>query len=398
MVWLHGGGFSSGSADSRYADGTRLASRGDVVIVSVNHRLNAFGYLYLGNRSAAHADSGNAGTLDIVLALQWLRDNIAVFGGDPNNVTVFGQSGGGEKVSCLMTVPAAAGLFHKAIVQSGPGIVAVTPDQARATTDRVLEALNLRPDAISALSTLPMEAVRNAVTEVGEDSFGPVVDGRAMPRHPFEPDAPPLSRNVSLLIGSLNDEYASYVGAVDPSVFDMTWDDLPARLAKAIPWRGAETIIRQMRGAQPFAKPCDIYITAVTDAIARRPTILQAERKAEQGGAPAFMYLFAWSTPIDGGKWKCPHGMELPFVFDTLGSSASMLGPDREINPDMQSLVTAVSSAWVNFARSGNPGWPSYTVPHRSTMVFGVPSRVVDDPRAVERRLFEAGPPITWTG
>jgi para-nitrobenzyl esterase len=386
MVWFHGGGFTSGSASSHYADGTRLARRGDVVVVTVNHRLNAFGYLYLAHLIPELADSGNVGSLDMVLALRWVADNIAEFGGDPGNVLIFGQSGGGGKVSALMAMPPAAGLFHKAVVQSGSGIRVAEPKDAQASTRRVLAALGLKESEAARLRTLPMQALSDALPKAEGAQFRPVVDGRSMPRHPFDPDAPAISRNVPLLVGTAKDETTSLVGGRNEALFRMTWDELPARLKAELPGMDAARAIAELRRLEPNARPSDIYFTATTEQRFRSRAVLQAERKAAQGGAPAFMYLFAWETPVDGGKWKAPHSVEHAMVFDNVAKSASMVGT----GPDAQKVADAVSSAWIRFARTGNPGWAPYSPARRTTMVFDVVSKVVDDPRPAERALFAA--------
>jgi para-nitrobenzyl esterase len=388
MVWFHGGGFTSGSAASHYADGTRLARRGDVVVVTVNHRLNAFGYLYLADLGGLElADSGNVGSLDMVQALQWVRDNIAEFGGDPDNVTIFGQSGGGGKVSALMAMPAAAGLFHKAIVQSGSGIKVLEPAQAQASTRKVLAALGLSPADAARLRLLPMRDIAAALPNAGAE-FRPVVDGRALARHPFHPDAPAISKAVPLLVGTTKDETTSLVGGRDESLFDLTWEALPARLAPELRGLDVARVIAELRRIEPAARPSDVFFTATTEYSFRRRAHLQAERKAAQGGAAAYMYLFAWESPVDGGRWKSPHSVEHAMVFDNVARSASMVGS----GPEAQRVADAVSSAWIRFARTGEPGWGAYTPQRRTTMVFDVTPQVVDDPRGQVRRLFEATP------
>jgi para-nitrobenzyl esterase len=383
MVWFHGGGFTSGSASSHYADGTRLARRGDVVVVTVNHRLNAFGYLYLAHLDPALADSGNVGSLDMIQALKWVRDNAAEFGGDGGNVTIFGQSGGGGKVSQLVAMPGAAGLIHRAIVQSGSGIRSRQRDQAEADTAKVLKAVG---GDVNKLRTMPFQALSDAILDAGA-GYGPVVDGRSMPRHPFDPDAPPTARNVPMLIGTAQTETTSLVGGRDDSLFGLSWDTLPARLSRDLQGVDTNMLIADLRRIEPDAKPSDIYFVATTEARFRPRAILQAERKAAQaaaGGKPAYMYLFAWETPVDGGKWRSPHSIEHAFVFDNVAKSASMVGSGA----DQQKVADTVSSTWIRFARTGDPGWAPYTPQRRATMVFNVESRVVDDPRRAERLLF----------
>lgn len=390
MVWFHGGGFSTGSGSSRGYDGVRLCQRGDVVVVTVNHRLNAFGYGYLGELGGAEmADSGNAGDLDMVLSLQWVRDNIAEFGGDPGNVLIFGESGGGQKVSTLMAMPAAGGLFHKAVVQSGPIPTALNPADATANMRKLLAACGLTPDQAERLRTLPMERIVEAMAQARPD-FRPVVDGRSLPHHPFEPDAPAVSRNVPMLIGTTKDEMAGLQGAGDPTTWTLTWDALPQKVAPYLAGLDAPKAIADLRRLYPAAKPSDIYFTITTVRTMRKGSIQQAERKAAQGGAPAFMYLLNWETSVDGGKWKSPHALDIALMFDNVPNSASMTGS----SPEAQTVADAMSNAWIRFARTGDPGWAAYRPETRATMVFDVKSRVVNDPNREERLMFAATPPM----
>ena len=383
MVWLHGGGYTSGSSHSLYAIGDRLAHRGDVVVVTVNHRLNAFGYLYLAHLDSKFADSGNVGQLDIVQALQWVRDNAAEFGGDAGNVTIFGQSGGGGKVSTLMATPPAAGLFHRAIVQSGSGITSITVDQAKASTAKVLGALKLAPNDVAGLKAKSQADISQAIVSAGAN-FGPVVDGRSLPRHPFEPDAPAVSKSVPLLVGTAKDETRGLVGGRDESLFHITWDQLPAKIKPEIGRADAAKTIAVLKQQAPKDNAGDLYFTASTEYRFRKRAILQAERKAAQGGAPVYMYFVAWETPVNGGKWRAPHSIEHAFVFDNVAVSASMVGS----GPDQQKVADAMSTAWTKFARSGSPGWAAYNPKTRPTMVFNTVSKVVNDPRKAERELF----------
>jgi para-nitrobenzyl esterase len=284
-------------------------------------------------------------------------------------------------------MPAAAGLFHKAIVQSGSGIKSTEPAAATENARKLLAALKLGPDEVAKLQALPMQAISEALPAAGA-GFGPVLDGRSVPRHPFHPDAPPISRNVPLLVGTAKDETTSLVGGRDEALFQLTWDALPARLGPELRGMDVANVIAELRRVEPAAKPSDIYFTASTEARFRRRAYLQAERKAAQGGAPAFMYLFAWETPVDGGKWKAPHSVEHAMVFDNVAKSASMVGA----GPDQQKVADAVSSAWIRFAKTGDPGWAAYKPDTRTTMVFDVASKPVNDPRRAERMLFEAIP------
>jgi para-nitrobenzyl esterase len=393
MVWFHGGGFVTGSGSSNAYEGTRLAKKGDVVVVTVNHRLNTFGYLYLAQLSSdpALADSGNVGNLDMVLSLQWVRDNIAEFGGDPGNVLIFGESGGGAKVSTLMTMPSATGLFHRAVVQSGSSIRVRTPDAATASAKAFMKVLGLQPNQVDELRKLPMQKLIDALNNTPAEAniaFSPVLDGRSLARHPFDPDAPPASARVPLLVGTIKDENTLLIGNRSPAMFNLTWESLPAALKPFTGDLDANTLIADMRKLYPSAKASDIFFTVSTVRNFRNGAIKQAELKSQQGGAPAFLYELVWETPVEGGKWKAPHALEIGMVFDNVAKSASMSG----IGPDQQKIADQMSDAWLKFARSGNPGWPAYNLTQRPTMVFDVQSKVVNDFKREERLLLSKLP------
>lgn len=394
MVWFHGGGFSTGSGASHAYDGTRLAQKGDVVVVTVNHRLNVFGYLYLAGLSAdpALADSGNIGNLDMLLSLQWVRENIAEFGGDASNVLIFGESGGGAKVSTLMTMPSAQGLFHKAVVQSGSMIRAQTPEAATAGARIFLETLGLAPEQVSELRKLPLQKIVDALNSLSPASgvnFGPVLDGRSLPRHPFDPDAPPASANVPLLVGTTKDETTLLIGGRDPSAFAITWEQLPARLEPHTQGLDREQLIAELRKLLPDASASDLFFTVTTARNFRNNAMRHAELKRQQGKAPAFLYQLNWETPVEGGKWKSPHALEIGMVFDNVAKSEAMSG----ISPQAQKVADQMSAAWLRFAKTGDPGWAPYDALRRATMLFDVESRVVDDPDRELRLLLSQLPP-----
>jgi para-nitrobenzyl esterase len=389
MVWFHGGGHVTGSGSSHAYDGTRLARKGDVVVVTVNHRLNAFGYLYLVQLSSdpTLADSGNVGNLDLVLLLRWVRDNIAEFGGDPGNVLIFGQSGGGNKVSTLMTMPSAAGLFHRAVVQSGSSIRVRTPEEATASAKAFMKVLGLQPDQIDELRKLPMQKLVDALDNMPAEAnitFKPVLDGRSLPRHPFDPDAPPASAKVPLMVGTIKDETTLLIGGRDPSKFAITWDALPAALKPFTGDLDVNGLIADMRKLYPNAKASDIFFTVSTVRNFRNAAIKQAELKSRQGAAPAFLYELVWETPVEGGKWKAPHALDVGMVFDNVAKSESMSG----IGADQQKIADQMSDAWLKFARTGNPGWPAYDTTKRTSMVFDLQSKVVNDFKREERELL----------
>jgi len=393
MVWLHGGGYTAGSSGVPVYDGTNLVAKHDVVLVALNHRLNVFGYLYLGEIGGEkYADSGNAGMLDIVLALEWVRDNIAHFGGDPGNVTIFGESGGGGKVSTLMAMPPAKGLFHKAIVESGSTLRVSSRQDADAAARKFLTAVNVTPDRLDDLQKIPMDQMLAALhTMTGPNAIrlGPVVDGRSLPRNPFDPDAPAQSANVPMIIGTNGTESTLLLGLGDPSLFSLTDADMRARLKTFLHLTDGskvDELIAVYKKDRPDATPSDIYFAIATDRMMRLNAITQAERKVAQN-TPAYMYIFAWETPALGGKLKSPHAVELAFVFDNVHTQNGIIGTGADLQP----LADQVSGAWTAFARTGNPShagipkWPAYTTSERATMIFNDECKVVNDPGKDER-------------
>jgi para-nitrobenzyl esterase len=400
MVWFHGGGFGAGSGSNHVYDGTTLCRRGDAVVVSINHRLNAFGYLYLAELGGPEfADSGNAGMLDLVLALQWVRDNAAAFGGDPSNVTIFGESGGGGKVSYLLGMPAAQGLFHKAVIQSGGFLTGMSTKTANARAEAYVRTLGLSRSTLSQIKTLPMqrliEAMGTASTMADRMSFSPVTDRRVLPRDPFAPDANPLAAKVPLLIGTTQWEYIFQYGQEDPANFSLTWDQLPPRLAVAmqslaIPGTAADVIV-QYRRLRPHFSASDVFFAAVSDGRQTINSIRLAERKAAQP-APVYMYRLTWNTPVDGGKWKSPHALDIPLVFDNIAAAATMTGT----GPQPERLGAQMSETWLAFARSGVPRtkllpeWPTYDARARATMIFDSESRVENDPDRAVREYWHS--------
>ena len=378
MVWLHGGGFTNGSGSSKVYQGTRLAKRGDVVVVTINHRLNMLGYLYLGGLPGgdAYPDSGNVGTLDMVMALEWVRDNIASFGGDPDNVTIFGESGGGMKVSALLAMPMAEGLFDKAIVQSGSMISGLTPDAAAQNTNDFLAAIGIDDaDPIAALKALPASEIRAAVgkwSPAGGLGFMPVVDGRSLPRDPFSPDAPETARDIPMLIGTVDDEASIFVMYDREAIDAMSYEDVVARMAATMPQDGAQALVDGYRALYPDQSPKEIYITIFSDQLFTANAVEQAERKAAQGGAPAYVYLFDWDTPKMDGWPGAMHALEVGFAFDQLANSTSMVGDVEAAQP----LADTMADAWISFARDGDPNtgslpdWPAFDDEARAFMRF----------------------------
>jgi para-nitrobenzyl esterase len=390
MVWFHGGGFSSGSGSSRAYEGARLARRGDVVVVTVNHRLNVLGYLALGHYGEGFEDSAVAGVLDMVLALQWVQDNIASFGGDPDTVMIFGESGGGAKVSTLMATPIAQGLFHRAVVQSGAMLSFPEQAVARAAADKLVANLGLTADTLAQIKTMPEADIRAALEGTGA-ATAPSIDGRTLTRHPFEPDAAPAGREVPMLLGTNRTENSLFIGGANPAIFDVTWEQLPDIMRRSYPDKDVEEIIAGYRALQPEASAADVYFEATTDSRWLAGHVVQAERKVQQGGAATYLYLFNWDTPVDGGKWRSPHALEIGFVFDNVANSESMSGSGAE----QQQIADMMADTWIAFARNGKPDnpeipeWPAYNLETRPVMVFDTTPVVINDARAAQRALFD---------
>ena len=403
MVWFHGGDFSSNSGSRSVFDGTRMARNGDIVLVTLNHRLNLFGFLYLGELAPELADSGMVGMLDLVDALTWVRDNIAAFGGDPGNVTIFGQSGGGGKVSTMMAMPEGAGLFHRAIVQSGSyarhaHLEAMTPETGTKHARSLLAALGLDKSDANKLIDMPADAlVAGMVKALQSDSkptFRPIADGRSLPAGPWWPKAPAVSANVPLMIGTTTTEMSMLMGSSRPALFDIGEADLRKRLGYTFASDKVDEIIAFFRNKSPEATPGRLLFDIVTANVFRRGAWTQADLKAGQNAAPVWLYEVGWNTPVDGGKWGSPHSVEHPFVFDNVARSESMVGN----GPDAQPMVGQIQPAWLAFARSGNPNhagipeWKPYQPETRTTMLFDLPSKAIDGFRDDERKLLDGQP------
>ena len=404
MVWLHGGGFFIGSGDHLpMYDGASLARTGDIVYVSVNHRLGIFGYLYLEELCGEKfAGSGNAGMVDIVQALKWVRDNIEVFGGDPGNVTIFGESGGGAKVSALEAMPSAKGLFHKAICESGRGALEREAKPATAVARQVLDAFGLKPEQAGELQKMRADMIFSGWMALKQESgfmmdhFAPVVDGKALPGHPFYPVAAPSAANVPLLIGTNKNEF-SFMMMRNPKFGKFTEADIrPAVVASlsdktgfVVPEGKVDGLIKTYRRTRPNATPTEIIVAVATDRM-RMSAINVAEKKVAGGPASVYMYLMTWESPYHGGILKSCHTLEMPFVFNNI-EPIGLIGE----GPVQQKLAKTFSGAWLAFARTGNPDnavmphWPTYDKAKRATMLFNEECRVENDPLGEEREAWE---------
>ena len=403
MVYMHGGGFTAGSGhDLLSYDGESLARNHDVVVVTHNHRLNVYGYLNLGHLAGEeYASAANVGMLDIVAVLEWVRDNIGTFGGDPSNVTIFGQSGGGGKVIALMAMPAAKGLFHRAIVQSGPFLKALSPDYSGQLAELVIAELGFSKSQVNELQRIPVDRLSGAAAEAmkkmpphksslrevyDEDNWGPTVDGSILPRHPFDPGAPEISADVPLLTGTNLHEAISGLDRADVNA--MRIEEVHRLVSEEFGDRAKE-IIDAYRRDYPKATPFDLYAT-IAAAPFRRPAVEQATRKAALGTAPAYSYVYSWRTPVLDGRPGSFHAAEIAFTFDNAEICDHYSGGTAEA----LLLSKQISTAWVNFARTGNPNhnglphWPAYTSEQRATMYFDTPCAVRNDPEGEGLRLI----------
>jgi len=429
MFYSHGGGFTTGSAASGYQDGGNLARTFDVVVVATNHRLGLVGYLYLGDLGGEeYATSGNQGLLDIVDGLKWVRENIAGFGGDPANVMIFGESGGGAKTSCLYAMPSAAPYFNKASIESGPGIRMMPREAAAETTLMTLKQLGIEKNDWRKILDVPAEKLVEAQGALGRTGggplgmnggrkgmgggsrpggFGPVVDGKILPRHPFEPDAPAISKDKPLMVGYNRDETVFFFNQQrNTEVFNLTEAALKDRLGKEFEGK-AEAVYDAYHTSRPDASPSDLYIAITTARMIALGAMTIAERKSAQHGAPAYMYVFKHENPalIPGTQHKMgtPHAMEITYKFYNVpqpGQQSGNGGPQGGglmgiSRPESVKAAHNMAELWSTFARTGKPSakdqpqWPPYNAGTRATMEIDAECKVVNDPHPLERKLWE---------
>ena len=399
MLWLHGGGFRGGSGSNPGWDGTNLCLRGDVVVLTINHRLSAMGFANFSEFSPDFAASGQVGMLDIVHALKWVRTNIAQFGGDPDRVMIFGQSGGGRKVETLLAMPSAKGLFHRGAIESGIAIRIVDRDVATRNAEALLGRLGISKSNVRKLQQLPVDQILIAAAAVDRDlgdadldtmGFSPSVDGKIIPQHPFYPSASPVSADVPVLIGSTRTEYTGLT--TDSALWHLDEEGLRTRIQQLL-GDGAEAMIDLYRKQSPGVTPSDIFFLIESDYRYGAKTMKIAERRAALGKGPVYLYYFTWETPVQGGQLKSPHNIEWPFAFDNAKICANLTGG----GPEAMALADKVSDAWIAFARTGDPNtpklprWPLYTGANRATMVINNTSKVIDDPLREKRiAMFHA--------
>jgi para-nitrobenzyl esterase len=385
MVWFHGGGFDQGTGGSIGYGGAGLAQHQDVVVVTVNHRLNVLGYMYLGDVGGPDfAESANVGQQDLVAALKWVHDNIGVFGGDPNRVLIFGQSGGGAKVSTLLAMPSAKGLFQRAIIQSGAGLRGGARDAANKTAETILKELGLKPGQGRELQSVPLDKLMDAGNKA---RFGTVVDGKILPANPFDPVATPISADVPVIVGYTRTERTVY--EVDSPNYGRLDEAGLLENVKRVLGDDAERVIASYRKKYPKATTYELSTNITGDAGAMS-SIRLAERRAALAKAPTYLYIWAWETTVM--SLRSPHTLEIPFVFNHIDVSESMVGP---VTPAMRKLEAASAGAWASLARAGKPNhkglpdWPAYSSAKRGVMIFDTPCRVEFDPTGEVRQIME---------
>ena len=400
MVWLHGGGYTTGSGAFICYDGSELARKHDVVAITINHRLGVFGYLYLAELGGEkYAQASNVGMLDIVAALEWVRDNVGAFGGDPDNVTIFGQSGGGGKVSTLMAMPAAKGLFHRAIVESGAAVRGVPKEAATKSATAYMAKLGLQPNEVDKMQQMPMDqllSTMGAMTGNGMPGSGaglllaPVVDGTTLPVNPFDPVAPAISANIPLLIGTVETEVTFFPGQQLDPIDDANLHARVKGFVRKASDEQVDQLIAAYRAGRPKATNTDLYLIIASDATFRAGVVTEAERKAAPGNAPVYQYYFTWRSPVRDGKLRTFHTLEIPFVFDNVDAAKSMTGDGQ----DRYALASQVSGAWTAFARTGNPNhpglphWPAFDTSNRATMILNDECKAVNDPYGDAQRML----------
>jgi len=398
MVYFHGGAHAHGSGSDPLYDGASLVRRGDVVVVTLNHRLAGLGYAYLAQLGGP-AESGNVGNLDIVLALQWVRDNIAGFGGDPDRVMIFGQSGGGAKAVTLMAMPEARPLFHRAATMSGQHVTAAGPRNATIRARAWMEKAGAK--SVAELKALPVErlveamAMTDPIERKGEISFTSTLDHHVLPRHPFVPDAPREAAHIPLIVGNTHDETGLWI-ADWLKRGDTNWDNLAERIRAQITKDVApDWVVQRYRAIYPAKTPGQILLAATTAGRSWPGHLIQAEARAKIG-APTWMYQLDFPSPEAGGVLGAFHTLDIPLVFDNVTARGSRTGG----TPAAHRLAGRMADAFITFARTGDPNcasvpaWPKFMLEGRQTMIFDTDTRVVSDPRREERLLWSVAPYI----
>lgn len=404
MLWFHGGGFESGSGESPRYEGTNVARRGDVVVATINHRLNVFGHCYLGEiLGDEFGQSGNVGFLDLVASMQWVRENIERFGGDPDNVMIYGQSGGGRKVSLCYAGAEAQGLFHKGIAQSGSHLLIKPKEQAHALTESLLQELGIaRNDArrLQRVDIATLTTAQRKVSARGGTRFTPMLDELTFTQQPWLPSAPSISSHLPMMLGTTRTELTNQLGR-EPGIFDMTETQAKARLETFLTADDIDEAWEIFQASRPQANPSEVFFTIASARGYRRDQTLMAEQRVKAGGSGnTYVYRLMWRQPVEGGRRVSQHSLCIPFVFDNVAMTPDVTGPETD---STRAMVDYMANSWIAFARSGDPNnssipaWAPYDLQRRNTMMFDVPSAAVDDPHKAERE-FLAGYPTQQLG
>jgi para-nitrobenzyl esterase len=399
LVWIHGGGFVIGSGSQEIYGGARLASRGDVVVVTINYRLGALGFLHVDDVCPMPGAVSNPGMLDQIAALEWVKSHVAAFGGDPANVTIFGESAGGMSVGTLLGMPRARGLFARAIPQSGAAHHVHTREAASRVAEAFLGVLGIdRADAPRALREMPAQKLVDAqmplqlqlAGSLGLLPFQPVVDGASLPDQPLQAVREGGCRGVSLLAGTTRDEWKLFV-LMDPAAQGLDEAKLLERLGREVPEVDAADLVATYRDARRArgegTAPLDLFAAIQTDRTFRIPSIRLAEAQAAHAPESTFMYRFDWESPMLGGLLGACHAVEIPFVFGTadLPNGEQFSGK----GPEVDALTAATMDTWLRFARTGDAGFAAYDAARRATRIYGREIRDEDDPQGAERALWE---------
>ncbi len=405
LLWFHGGGFEAGSGSSQLYDGTHMVKRGDVVLCTINHRLNVFGFCDLsGVLGDEFARSGNVGYLDLVAAMKWVKANIAAFGGDPNNVMIYGQSGGGRKVSVCFAGKDANGLFAKGVVQSGSHLMVQTKEQSAALTTALLKALDIDPKNARDLQKVDQDKLgeiqRGVIAKAGY-RFEPVMDGVTFDAHPFIPNAPKRSAKVPMMLGTTKTELSNQLGR-NEDIYKIDETELKRRLATYYPPADIDEALAVFKSVEPAASPTELFFRMTSWRSYIRNCTIMGEKRSELNGAanPTWMYQVTWHSPAEGGRRYSQHTLDLPFMFDNVDRAPNLTGLANE---ETRVMTEAMANAWLAFARTGDPNhkgiphWPAYDTAKRSVMLFEVPPKVADDPFKPEREFMSRYQPVRAT-
>jgi para-nitrobenzyl esterase len=399
LLWFHGGGFEAGNGSEALYDGTRIAMRGDVVVATINHRLNVFGHCYLGGiLGDDFKQSGNVGFLDLIRSMEWVKENIVNFGGDPDNVMIYGQSGGGRKVSLCYAGQAASGLFHKGVVQSGSHLRVQPIERANEIAENLLADLGIAKKDARKLQGVDVQTLSGAQRKVAGAAgtrFSPVLDGYTFSDHPWLPDAPVISNHLPMMLGTTRTELTNQMGGI-PGIFDMDEAQAKERLKTFIDEQDINEGWEIFKASRPQAKPSEVFFKIVSARGYVRDQTIMAEQRVKSGGkGKTFVYRLMWRQPVEGGRRISQHSLDLPFMFDNVATVPHITGPDTE---QTRAMVDNMANSWLAFAKKGDPNnsrvptWKPYDLEQRNTMLFDVPSTSVNDPHKAEREFMARYP------